>query len=191
MVSKWKFLYICYVVYYIVLLVYYIFLLMHPLINKRQSQTTTKSLAKLIMIGTNCSRKATNLSLHRQCFRHQGVWLWHQNRACADMYVREQSMPKVIIWDLKYTPRILHAHYSDVMDTVASEITSLTMVYLTVYSTADQRKHQSPTSLAFVRGIHRSPGKSPHKGPVTRKMFPFDDVIMRSPFLCLAMFWCR
>ena len=109
MVSKWKFLYICYVVYYIVLLVYYIFLLMHPLINKRQSQTITKSLAKLIMIGTNCSRKATNLSLHRQCFRHEGVWLWHQNRACADMYVREQSMPKVIIWDLKYIPRILHA----------------------------------------------------------------------------------
>ena len=43
---------------------------------------------------------------------------------------------------------------------------------------ADQRKHQSSTSLAFVRGIHRGPMNSPHKGPVTRKMFPFDDVIM-------------
>ena len=32
--------------------------------------------------------------------------------------------------------------------------------------------------MAFVRGIHRSPVNSPHKGPVTRKMFPFDDVIM-------------
>ena len=40
---------------------------------------------------------------------------------------------------------------------------------------ADQRKHQSSTSLAFVRW----PMNSPHKGPVTRKMFPFDDVIMR------------
>ena len=43
---------------------------------------------------------------------------------------------------------------------------------------ADQRKHQSPVSLAFVRGIHRWPVNSPDKGPVTRKMFPFDDVIM-------------
>ena len=40
-----------------------------------------------------------------------------------------------------------------------------------------QRKHQSSASLAFVRGIHRWPVDSPHKGPVTRKMFPFDDVI--------------
>ena len=39
-------------------------------------------------------------------------------------------------------------------------------------------KHQSSASLAFVRGIHRWPVNSPHKGPVTRKMFPFDDVIM-------------
>ena len=44
----------------------------------------------------------------------------------------------------------------------------------------DQRKHQSSASLAFVRGIHRWPVNSPHKGPVTRKMFPFDDVIMLS-----------
>ena len=40
------------------------------------------------------------------------------------------------------------------------------------------RKHQSSASLAFVRGIHRGPVNSPHKWPVTRKMFPFDDVIM-------------
>ena len=46
------------------------------------------------------------------------------------------------------------------------------------YLGADQRKHQSSASLAFVRGSHRRPVNSPHKGPVTRKMFPFDDVIM-------------
>ena len=46
---------------------------------------------------------------------------------------------------------------------------------------ADQRKHQSSASLAFVRGIHRWPVNSPHKGPVTRKMFPFDDVILGVP----------
>ena len=59
-----------------------------------------------------------------------------------------------------------------------SQITSLTIVYLTVYSGAYQSKHQSSASLAFVWGIHRGPVNSPHKWPVTRKMFPFDDVIM-------------
>ena len=58
------------------------------------------------------------------------------------------------------------------------QITSLTVVYSTVYSDADQRKHQSSTSLAFVRGIHRGPVNSPNKWPVTRKMFPLDDVTM-------------
>ena len=70
-------------------------------------------------------------------------------------------------------------HYGDVvMSMMASQITSLTIVYSTIYSGADQIKHQSSASLAFVRGIHRSPVNSPHKWPVTQKMFPFDDVIM-------------
>ena len=64
------------------------------------------------------------------------------------------------------------------MGMIASQITSLTIVYSTVYSDADQRKHQSSASLAFVRGIHRGPVNSPHIWPVTRKMSPFDDVIM-------------
>ena len=64
------------------------------------------------------------------------------------------------------------------MDKMTSQITSLTIVYSIVYSGADQRKHQSSASLVFVREIHRGPVKSPHKWPVTRKMFPFDDVIM-------------
>ena len=64
------------------------------------------------------------------------------------------------------------------MSPTASQITSLTIVYSIVYSGADQRTHQSSASLAFVRGIHRRPVNSPHKWPVTRKMLPFDDVIM-------------
>ena len=52
--------------------------------------------------------------------------------------------------------RLLKSHYNDVrMGTIASQITSLTIVYSTVYSDADQRKHQSSASLAFVWGIHR------------------------------------
>ena len=66
------------------------------------------------------------------------------------------------------------------MGAIASQITSLKIVYSNVYSDTDQRKHQSSVSLAFVWGIHRGPVNSPHKWPVTRKMFPFDDVIMEN-----------
>ena len=66
------------------------------------------------------------------------------------------------------------------MGAMTSQITSLTIVYTSVYSGADQSKHQGSASLAFVRGIHWWPVNSPHKWPVTRKMFPFDDVIMNS-----------
>ena len=68
------------------------------------------------------------------------------------------------------------------MCAVASQITSLTIVYSTVDSDADQRQNQSSAPLAFVRGIHRGPVNSLHKWPVTRNMFPFDDVIMRESF---------
>ena len=69
--------------------------------------------------------------------------------------------------------------YNDViMDSMTSQITSLTIVYSAVYSGADQRKHQSSASLAFVRWIHRGLVNSPHKWQVTRKMFPFDEDIM-------------
>ena len=69
------------------------------------------------------------------------------------------------------------------MTMMVSQITSLTSIYSIIYSDADQRKHQSSTSLSFVRGIHRGPVNSPHKWPVTRKMFPLDDVIMNSRWL--------
>ena len=94
--------------------------------------------------------------------------------------------------DYKYTTGICAAcrctvrikngigQYSDViMTAMASQINSVLIVYS--YSGADQRKYQKPSPLAFVRGIHRWPVNSPHKGPVTQKMFPFDDVIMHVP----------
>ena len=72
---------------------------------------------------------------------------------------------------------VVIVHYCDViMGAIASQIT--TIVYSNVYSDVDRRKYQSSASLAFVWGIHRGPVNSPHKWPVTRKMFPFDDVIM-------------
>ena len=74
---------------------------------------------------------------------------------------------------------LVTSHYNNViMGVMASQVTSLKIVYSTIHSGGDQRKHQSSVSLAFVWGIHRWPVNSPHKGPVMRKMFPFDDVIM-------------
>ena len=88
---------------------------------------------------------------------------------CFEAHVKMCSLP-VVIWQY---------HYNDViMGAMASQITSPKIAYSSVYSGADQRKHQSSASLAFVRGIHWWPVNSPHKGPLARKMFPFDDVIM-------------
>ena len=70
------------------------------------------------------------------------------------------------------------------MDSIASQITSLMIVYSTFHSGADQSKHQSSASLAFVWEIHRWPVNFPHKWPVTRKIFPFDDVIMKWKISC-------
>ena len=84
-------------------------------------------------------------------------------------------------WRYEPESHIRHSltHYNDViMGTIASQITSLTIVYSTVYSGADQRKHQIYASPAFVRGNHRGPVNFPHKGPIKRKICLFSDVIM-------------
>ena len=96
-------------------------------------------------------------------------------KACAKfvLMTRKWNTTK---WNFNHTGNV---HYSDViMSALASQITGVLIVCLNVCSVADQRKHQSSMWLAFVRGIHRWQVNSPHKGPVTRKMFPFDDVIM-------------
>ena len=95
-------------------------------------------------------------------------------------YLLDRTIHQLFIVDLLVLG-LSHYHYNDVtMGEMASQITSLTIVYSTVYLNADQRKHQSFASLAFVWGIQRWPVNSSHKGPVTQKMFPFDDVIMFS-----------
>ena len=76
------------------------------------------------------------------------------------------------------------------MSTMVSQITGVSIVYSNVGSGADQIKNQSSTSLAFVRGIHRWRVNSPHKGPVTRNMFPFDDVIMLHTHMHACMSQC-
>ena len=76
------------------------------------------------------------------------------------------------------------------MTTMASQITSLTVVYSIVYSDADQSKHHSSASLDFVWGIHRDRWIPSTKGQLRGKMFPFDDVIMWPGMSCeIALAW--
>ena len=105
--------------------------------------------------------------------------IWHLNYHHQD-YRDSRLMNQLVVLCWLYTFRGTDCfHYCDViMGAMASETTSLTIVYSTVFSGTDQRKHQSSASLAFLRGIHRWLVNSPHKWPVTRKMVPFDDVIM-------------
>ena len=108
------------------------------------------------------------------CMMHYIYWMWQWEMQYIQHEYRKHHWATSLPWQ-----QLICHHYGDViMATIASQITSLTIVYWTVYSGVDQRKHQSSVSLAFVWGIHRGPMNSPHKWPVTRKMFPFDDVIM-------------
>ena len=104
------------------------------------------------------------------------IWRFFQNVLDAS---RERISIHGIELVLPACSSFLSTHYDDViMDWIASQITSLPVVCSIVYSGVNQRKHQSSASLAFVREIHRGPVNFPHKWPVTRKMFPYDDVIM-------------
>ena len=64
------------------------------------------------------------------------------------------------------------------MSAMTSKITGLTIVYSTIYSGTDQRKHQSSALLALCEGNLPVTVESPaHKASYAKK-FPFDDVIM-------------
>ena len=108
---------------------------------------------------------------------HGWSWTWQLFECIGWSWWHCQGTPSADESERKIVTS--YRHCSDViLSAVASQITCVSIVYSTVCSDADQRKHQSFASLAFVRGIHRWPVNSPHKGPVTRKMFPFDDVVM-------------
>ena len=111
---------------------------------------------------------------------HKDKWLYHEVLAFDSLSQRQVSSDNrwCGIWCELW-------HYSDViMGTMASQITSLTIVYTTIYPGADQIKQLSPASLAFGWGIHRGPRNSPHKWPVTWIILPFDDVIMVKGAFC-------
>ena len=85
---------------------------------------------------------------------------WTNAQVAVD-FRRHEAHVMSLWWHL----HVIFLHYIDViMTTVASQITSLAVVYSIVYSGADQRKHQSSASLAFVRGSHRDRWISRTKG---------------------------
>ena len=97
----------------------------------------------------------------------------------ASLLYKYASLPKALMLYCQSDPEMkFEIGFTIIMSAVKSQITSVSIVYSLVCSDADKKNHQSSASLAVVRGIHRWPMNSPHKGPVTRKMFPFDDVIM-------------
>ena len=109
---------------------------------------------------------------------------FNHDRHCAYSVIA-LGLSEHIPWvhDAERNLTITGKHYDDVrMGAIASQFTSLTIVYSIVYSDADQRKHQSSASLAFVRGNHRRPVNSPHKWPVTRKCF----LLMTSSYHTIA-----
>ena len=99
------------------------------------------------------------------------------NRTMSPFYVEIFQWNRNVFILTKFSLLATHCN-GVIMSAMASQITGVSIVCSTIYSGADQRKHQSATSRAFLRGIHRWPGNSPNKRPVTRKMFPSDDIIM-------------
>ena len=107
-------------------------------------------------------------------------WLenWYQCTRCRSAELERSGYGSIFHSQLDHQKRLFH-YNGVIMSAIVSLITGVLIVCPTVCPGADQRKHQGSTLLAFVRGIHRRPVNSPHKGPVTRNVFPFDDVIMR------------
>ena len=127
-----------------------------------------------------CPTELGRVSLHLVSSTNKCTWyiifageaVLFMLQQCLYQKLDDGPASKIYIYVIKTRMRFREVvnHYNDViMGAMASQITSLTIVYSTVYSGADQRKHQSSASLAFVRGIHRWPVNSPHKRPVTRE----------------------
>ena len=96
-------------------------------------------------IGNNAKLRRLLCCMPEQTIEQTGVSLWLRDTTTSNAYFNGENIDKSSVF-----------HYDDViMTTLASQITSLTVVYSIVYSGVDQRKHQSSASLAFVRGIHR------------------------------------
>ena len=147
----------------------------------------------MVVVLNGCAPRYPGYWVWTECSFHGisillSAWKLHAVLICFVFFVVIASIrgsDRFALWD-KYVVVIkplrwhwMVWHYTDViMTTMASQITSLTVVYSTVYSDADQRKHQSSASLAFVWGIHRDRWIPRTKGQLRGKCFH----LMTSPW---------
>ena len=121
---------------------------------------------------------------------------------CGRLFPSQTANKAFPYHDVIISQNFASTHYGDIkMGAMASQITKPTVVSSTVYSGADQRKHQSSASLAFVRGIHRWPVNSCTKGQYRGKCFhlmmslwfhclhSFDQIGVWYSFLILLFLW--
>ena len=114
--------------------------------------------------------------LQSNCIRNSKIFI--QENAFENVIWK---MSAILSWPQCVKFMAVSLHYGDIiMGAITTQITSLT-----VYCDADQGKHESSASLAFVWGIHRGPVDSLHKWPVTQKMFPFDDIMNYKHWFCI------
>ena len=127
--------------------------------------------------GTETVSEATQYGQHSMCYKSSHPWLVAifangpiNYRRVWETRWMAITMPTYPTWP--DTDSMTLWHYNDIiMTTIASQITSLTVAYSTLYSDADQRKHQSSASLAFVWGIHRDQWIPRTKGQLRGKCF--------------------
>ena len=135
--------------------------------------------------------KSNKIKENSNTVRHLNNGTDHRHsKSCCDQSSPARRTITGHLCGIHWSPVVrVSQHYNDViMSAMASQSTGVSIVCLTVCLGADQRKHQSSASLAFVREIHRWPVDSPHRGPVTRKMFPFDDVIRGNEMFHIVWF---
>ena len=114
---------------------------------------------------------SSTISFDRIFYRHRSLLLHHSNKKQVNLQWNVSVTGLLYVWKKQFCELDI-IHYCDaIMGTVASQITSLTIVYTTVYSDADQSKHQSSASLAFVWGIHRDRWIPRTKGQLRGKCF--------------------
>ena len=111
----------------------------------------------------------------RRCVVHNDLWNWPMSSRSFSHNVWIKLLKHGTSCHVRSTActdmdGFFPYHYSDViMSAMASQITGAFFVCSTVWSGADQWKHQSSSSLAFGMRKRRWPVDTPHKGPVTRK----------------------
>ena len=128
--------------------------------------------SKFVLSGF-CRVKCGGLTNHRITWNRSHFTFWQDQIAGIS-----SSEKNVNSYNCKSMYMKTNHNSGIIMSEMASQITGVSIVFPIVCSGTYQRKHQSSASLVFVREIHRSPVGSLHKGLVTGKIFPFDDVII-------------